>query len=73
LDENTVLAKAAEFFRWLEAENVEKPLNAIRKDLKLKVNHAYLTAFVLELRYKLMLLIDKIIFKFKLNKVFSKS
>ena len=72
-DESSVLAKTLASFQWLEAENVEKPLTAIRLDLKLKVNQAYLTAFILEFRYKLTLLIDKVIFKLNLNMVLNRN
>lgn len=71
-DESVIIDKAITSFKWL-IENVEKPLNAIRKDLKSKVKNAFFTALILELKYKLMLLIDRIIFKTKLNIVLSKS
>lgn len=73
MDESYVIDKAIASFKWLEAENVEKPLNAIRKDLTSKVNQAFFIAFLLELRFKLVILIDKIIFKSKLNTALSKN
>lgn len=65
LNETIITSKAEESFVWLDAENVQKPLNAIRRDLKIKVSQFLLKSFLFEFRYKLVLLFDKLIFKTK--------
>ncbi|MDI1235275.1 MAG: hypothetical protein PSX81_13420 [bacterium] len=65
----SILEKANESFNWLEIENVQKPLSAINNDIQIISHKSGFKSFILEFRYKLFLIIDKILFKVKLNAI----
>jgi len=57
------LYKVNTSFLWLKLFNEEKPLNAIIKDLKLKRKSHTLISDLMELKYKVCILMDKIIYR----------
>ena len=63
-DGSNVIEKSIDSFKWLELENVEIPLKAIFEDLKLKLKSQSIMSDLLEMKYKLCILIDKIIYRF---------
>ncbi len=60
-----VLKKTEESFSWLETENVQKPLTAIRKDLLTRTKSEYTKSTLMELKYQFYYFLDKIIFRIK--------
>ena len=58
-----VLQKVNTSFLWLKIFNEEKPLNAILKDLKVKIKSNTLISDLMELKYKFCILLDKIIYR----------
>ncbi len=60
-----IVKKADESLQWLETENVQKPLAAIRKDLLMGSYQMNFQSNFMELKYQFYLFLDKIIFRVK--------
>jgi len=67
IDDSTVTAKVIESFNWLEKENIEAPLNAIRRDMKLQSKQINWFSLILEFRFRLFVMLDKLLFRLNLS------
>lgn len=68
LHSETIIQKAEQSYKWLDAENVQKPLNAIRNDMKMPVSKKMMWSTLFEWRFQMSLLIDKLKFRLKISR-----
>lgn len=69
LNDESIRLKTESSFQWLETDNVKKPLKAILEDLKVSRRNLFFLSNWMELKFKMRIFIDKLIYQLYLKRI----